>query len=409
MDEKLYLIWLSGCVSAGSPLGARLLKYFGNARAVFEASEADLSEAPVEWNGRMKPFLQKDLSWAEGVLDYCEKNGVGICTSSDHFYPKRLFDLSNPPLILYHIGAFCDLDQIPSVTVVGAREPSAYGERCAKRLCVDLARGGATLVSGMARGIDGIAHRAALYCEAPTVAVLGCGIDRAYPPEHRELMEAISQTGLVLTEYAPGTPPLARHFPMRNRILAALSPVTLVVEAAASSGSLITAEQALRLKRELYSVPASIFSAASAGSNHLLRLGAKCALRAEDVLASLARTFPQEISAPEKTVKPKRTPKGAGYRFPGSERETLPPEYRKSPPKAAKPKKPPVQKTSLLELSDDERDLLLRLTHEPVFVDTLVDENFTAARVMRTLSLLELHGHVERKSGNRVCLTDDAE
>lgn len=253
-----------------------------------------------------------------------------------------------------------------------------------------------------------------MYCDTFTVAVLGCGIDRVYPPEHRDLMAQVSEKGLLMTEYAPGTPPHAKNFPMRNRLIAALSPVTLVVEASAGSGSLITAEHALRLKKELFSVPSPIFSEMGAGSNHLLRIGAKAALRAQDVLSVLAREYPDEISV-KVPVAPKREriPKvrDTAFAFPGSAREAgkeLKP-FSKEGQKRQAAKKSKHTKTSVLDLSEEERALLLRLTHEPVLLDTLADETTPASRLMTLVSSLEIQGHVERVGGNRVCLCDDAE
>ena len=199
-NERLYLIWLSSVTPTGSVLPHTLLKYFSGAKAVWEADEASLADAPVDWKGRMSPLLNKDLSFAAKVLEYCEKNRVGIAAMGDHFYPQRLRNIQNCPLLLYYLGNFCDFDASPCVAVVGTRTPSPYGERAAKRLCVDLARGGAVLVSGLARGIDGLVARAALYCETFTAGVLGCGIDRAYPPEHRDLIAEVCEKGLVLTE-----------------------------------------------------------------------------------------------------------------------------------------------------------------------------------------------------------------
>ena len=408
-EEKRLLVWLCSRAPTGSALPYVLLKYFGSATAVYAADEADLAAAPVEWNGRMGPFLEKDLSFAERVLEYCEKHSVGICTLTDPFYPKRLFDLPCPPVLLYHMGEFCDLDNVPSVAVVGSRTPSAYGTRAAKRLSYDLARGGAVLVSGLARGVDSIAHRAALYAETFTVGVLGCGIDRAYPPEHRDLIAEVAEKGLLLTEYAPGTPPNGRNFPMRNRIIAALSRATLVVEAASASGSLITAEHAMRLGRELYAVPSSIFSAASAGSNHLLTLGAKCALRAEDILAPLLGAIP-ELRPVKRVKKREKKEKADAFSFPGSGNKTMPPAFSEQAPKASVPKAPRFEKASFLSLSGEERALLSALSHEPVSMEQLAKSTaLSAARVMMLVTSLELKGYARRLGGNRVCLTDDAD
>lgn len=407
-EEKRALVWLSSVAATGSVLPLSLLKYFGSARAVWEAGEAELSEAPVEWRGRLKPFLNKDLDYADSVLEYCEKNGVGIACQTDHFYPKRLFDLSNPPLLLYYLGNFIDLDNEPTVSVVGSREPSVYGERAAKRLCVDLARGGATLVSGLARGIDGIAHRAALYCNTPTVGILGSGIDRAYPPEHRELIGAVAREGLLLTEYAPGVAPHAKHFPMRNRLIAALSRATLVVEASPSSGSLITAEEALRMKRALFTVPSPIFSATGAGSNHLLHCGARAALRAEDVLGELSRQLPERIKDPQ-TQKPliKKRVRVRSSRKDAEDTRELPPSFSEKAPKRPR-SAPRFEKCSLVELSDAEREVLCRLSHDPALPEQLSGGEISLPSLLGVLTGLELKGYAQRVSGGRFCLVDDA-
>ncbi|MBR6529890.1 MAG: DNA-processing protein DprA [Clostridia bacterium] len=412
MSEKLALVWLTSRAPIGAALPYLLLKYFGSAVRVWEATEDELESAPVEWNGRMKPFLDKDLAFAERVVAYCEENSVGITAIGEHFYPKRLYDLASPPLLLYHVGNFCDLDNVPTVAVVGSRTPSAYGERAAKRLCLDLARGGAVLISGLARGIDGIAHRAALYAETFTVGVLGCGIDRAYPPEHADLIRSVAQKGLLITEYPPGTPPVGSHFPMRNRILAALSRATLVVEAAVSSGSLITAEQALRLSRALFAVPSTIFSESGAGSNHLLHCGAKCALRAQDVLSVLAADFPNSVSAqvaPKSVEKKKVRVKDAAFAFPGSGGVT-PPKFE-GKKEAEKPKKKVAKpaRASVLDLSEDERDLLSRITFEPHSPEELAKNEMSVSAVLVLLTSLELKGYVRRVSGTRFCLVDEAE
>ncbi len=414
-NDLLYLVWLASVTATGSVLPNTLLKYFSSAKRVYEASREELEEAPVEWKNRLGPLLDKDLSYAEKVLEYCEKNGVGITCPGDHFYPQRLRELQNAPIVLYHLGKFCDIDLTPCVTVVGTREPSPYGQRAAKRLCVDLARGGATLVSGLARGIDALAHRAALFCESFTIGVLGCGIDRVYPPEHRDLIEQVSQTGLLLTEFAPGTPPNAKNFPLRNRLLAALGDLTLVVEAGAQSGALITAEHCIRLKRTIYTVPGSIFAASAAGSNHLLRCGAKSALNAEELLSELSAKYPGKLSVPEKPRSLRRSPapRAALFAFPGSRRgsgeESLPPEFSGKAPEKAPPEKARFEKCPLTELSDDERMLLTYLSFEPKSADALTETGIPVSKLLQLLSSLEIKGYAERKSGARFSLTEDAQ
>ena len=202
--------------------------------------------------------------------------------------PRLLAAIHDPPRVLFLRGegetALLDL---PTVAVVGARACSSYGRSVARLLARELAAAGAVVVSGMARGIDGEAHRGALDARGITVAVLGCGVDRDYPAAHAELARRICERGLVVSEYEPGIEPAPWRFPARNRIIAGLSRATVVVEARERSGALITADFALEEGREVLVVPGEITSALSAGTNALLRLGATPVTRAGDVLESL--------------------------------------------------------------------------------------------------------------------------
>lgn len=204
----------------------------------------------------------------------------------DRGYPPLLKAIHDPPSRLYLRGAGADgILAAPAVAVVGARSCSAYGRSVARSLSRDLAAAGLVVVSGMARGIDGEAHRGSLDGQgAPTVAVLGCGIDRDYPAAHAELARRICERGLVVSEYEPGVEPAPWRFPARNRIIAGLCSATVVVEARERSGALITADFALEEGREVLAVPGEITSSLSAGTNGLLRLGATPLTRVDDVL-----------------------------------------------------------------------------------------------------------------------------
>ena len=193
--------------------------------------------------------------------------------------------------------AGADLLARPAVGVVGARACSSYGAHVARSLARELAAAGLVVVSGLARGIDGEAHRGALDANGVTVAVLGCGIDRDYPAAHRRLARAIAETGLVISEYGPGVEPAPWRFPARNRIIAGLSAAVVVVEARERSGALITADFALEEGREVFAVPGEITSVLSAGTNELIRLGATPVTKATDVLEALG-VQPVAASAP---------------------------------------------------------------------------------------------------------------
>jgi DNA processing protein len=217
----------------------------------------------------------------------------------DPAFPRLLAAIHDPPATLYLRGsAGRELLDQPAVAVVGARACSSYGRSVARSLARDLARAGLVVVSGMARGIDGDAHRGALDGGGPTVAVLGCGIDRDYPAAHSELARRVVEAGLVVSEYEPGIEPAPWRFPARNRIIAGLCRATLVVEARERSGALITADFALEEGREVLAVPGEITSSLSAGTNALLRLGATPVTCVEDVLEAygLERAAPLAVS-----------------------------------------------------------------------------------------------------------------
>jgi DNA processing protein len=213
---------------------------------------------------------------------------VRFLRRGDSAYPPLLDQLYDPPPQLYLRGdASSELLACPAVAVVGARSCSAYGVEVARTLGRELAAAGVVVVSGLARGIDGEAHRGALDAQGPTVAVLGCGIDRDYPRSHADLARRIAEAGLIVSEYPPGVEPAPWRFPARNRVIAGLSLATVVVEARERSGALITADFALELGREVFAVPGEITAARSVGTNNLLRQGAAPLLGVDDVLEAL--------------------------------------------------------------------------------------------------------------------------
>lgn len=219
--------------------------------------------------------------------------GYRFLARSDSAFPPLLRAIHDPPPGLFVRGAAgLELLRRPAVAVVGARTCSPYGRQVARRLGRELAAAGLVVVSGLARGIDGEAHRGALEADGVTVAVLGCGIDRDYPAAHRSLAAEIAERGLIVSEYAPGVEPAPWRFPARNRLVAGLCAATLVVEARERSGALITCDLALEEGREVFAVPGEITSSLSAGSNALLRLGATPCTCASDVLETYGISTP---------------------------------------------------------------------------------------------------------------------
>lgn len=227
---------------------------------------------------------------AEAALRAAASAGVTPIAWTDPGYPAALLTLADAPPVLWAVGRL-DTLQAPAVAVVGSRAPTPAGRQVAFALGRDLAAAGLVVVSGLARGIDGAAHEGAL-STGLTTAVLGCGVDRPYPPEHRQLAARVARNGVVVSEFPPATAPHAHHFPLRNRLISGLAAAVVVVEATDRSGSLITARWALEQGRDVLAVPGSVLSGRSRGCHALIRDGAALVESAEDVLAELGRLAP---------------------------------------------------------------------------------------------------------------------
>ncbi len=226
-----------------------------------------------------------------------ERAGARLLLPGDLEYPVQLRAIPSPPSFLFVRGKVRDADAL-AVAVVGARQATPYGLRVSEQLAGDLGARGVTVVSGLARGVDAAAHRGALEAGGRTIAVLGSGVDVIYPPENRRLAARVIEHGALISQLPMGTPPLAQHFPVRNRTIAGLALGTVVVEAAERSGALITAGHAGELGREVFAVPGNITSAASRGANHLIQDGAKLVQSWEDVVAELPESWRRCLVTP---------------------------------------------------------------------------------------------------------------
>lgn len=266
----------------------QLLTTFGSPQGVVAASGEALRAAAGERLATavrleptdLIPVLDAVLAWLGGGPER------HVITLGDAAYPRSLVEGPDPPLLLYVQGALAALAG-PAIAVVGSRRPTPQGSDNAREFARQFGAAGYVVVSGMAQGVDGAAHEGALASGAPTVAVVGTGLDRVYPKQHLDLARRIAAQGAIVSEYIPGTPPLAENFPQRNRIIAALSQGTLVVEAALQSGSLITARLANEAGREVFAIPGSIHSPQSRGCHALIRDGAKLVESPGDVLDEL--------------------------------------------------------------------------------------------------------------------------
>lgn len=290
-----------GCVSF-----KKLAGHFGDPTEALSASTAALAEIPG-LDPSVIDGLRNFSAWdeAEKEIIKAENAAVKIVPFTDSSYPARLRMIPDPPPLLYLKGEIRREDE-KAVAVVGSRSTSDYGRRVARDLCRGLASLGFTVVSGMARGIDGTAHETSLNAGGRTIAVLGSGVDRVYPAEHDKLYRRISENGGVISEFPMGTRPLAFNFPARNRVISGLSLGVVVVEATEKSGSLITAALALEQGREVFAVPGEVGASRSRGAHRLIRQGAKLVENVDDIVEEIAPQLlvrsGRAVSAPRRTL-----------------------------------------------------------------------------------------------------------
>jgi DNA processing protein len=348
MTEVAYWLGFNLVAGIGPARFRRLLNYFGSAEQAWRAGPRDLAAAGLDGRTIETLVMRRGRLDLGREMEKLERARVSIVTLQDERYPPLLKHIADAPPLLYVRGGLQAGDDL-AIAVVGTRRASAYGRQACERIVGEVAGQGVTIISGLARGIDAIAHRAALAAGGRTIAVVACGVDIVYPAEHRALASEIEAHGAVISEYPLGTPPEPGNFPARNRIISGMARLTLVVEAGETSGALITAGFALDQGRDVLAVPGSIFSPGCVGTNRLIQQGAKLVQEARDVLDELnLSTVGQQL-----------------------ELKALVPED-------------PV-----------ERSVLGALTAEPVHIDEIVRQvSLPAATVSSVLTLLELKGMV---------------
>lgn len=286
LEEKRYWVGFNLVKGIGAARMRLLLDAFGDARSAWQAPAEQLMAAGlgpklVETLVKLRANVSLDSVW-----EWIIAQGIQVFTWKDEAYPTRLAEIPQPPPVIYTRGSLLSEDAW-AVAVVGTRRVTSYGRQVAEEIATSLARSGITVVSGLARGVDAVAHQAALQAGGRSLAVLGCGVDRIYPPENRRLAEQLIEHGALISDYAPGTAPDSANFPPRNRIISGLVKAVIVVEAGKTSGALITAAFAAEQGREVFAVPGSIYAPQSVGTNLLLQQGARPYLNSQDVLAVL--------------------------------------------------------------------------------------------------------------------------
>lgn len=341
---------------------SRLVRALGSAKTVFESSVSHLESV----NGISRSIASEIISWngfesARHIAATIIQLGWHVHYPDSPGYPSRLTQIDEAPPILFSLGNQLDTAR-PAVAIVGTRHPSESGKMFAHRLAHDLCRAGVTVVSGMAEGIDAAAHKGALDCQGTTIAVWGTPLNKVFPASHRLLAEQISQSGLIYSEYLPGTETMASNFPERNRIISGLCDAVVVVEAGARSGALITAEHALTQGRELFAVPGHPGAEKSMGANTLIKKGARLLTSVEDIFTELPR-LKGEVKAVAFQAQP--------------------------------------------DLTEGEKKMVALLAQGPAQIDQLSRQsNLEVAELAEYLLALELKGVIQELSGKRFALVD---
>jgi DNA processing protein len=279
----------------------RLLQYFGDIRSAWEARSYQLSAAGLNENLSRKLIQTRESTCLDQLLESILEAGIKVYYWDHPHYPDRLRTISQSPFVIYLKGDLIE-DDIWGVAIVGTRRFSDYGRQITKEISRMLAGYGISVISGLARGIDGIAHQSSLEAGGRTIAVLGSGLDQIYPAEHKKLAERIINQGALISDYPLGTPPDGSNFPPRNRIISGLSKIIIVIEAGQKSGALITAGYAAEQGKEVFAVPGKITSPMSKGTNLLIQQGAHPLLSIQDVLDLLNMNLITEQRAVQKTL-----------------------------------------------------------------------------------------------------------
>lgn len=364
VDELVALLTLSATPGIGDSRFAAVLRRFGSAEAALDASHEDLMSVDGMTPNSAAAVLEQSPS--DDVLRRCDTIldlSVTVLCCIDTEYPSHLAVLPDAPALLFVKGN-TGLLTVPGVAIVGTRRPSPYGKQITSGIARRLAEHGVTVISGMARGVDGIAHRTALKHGGATIAVLGCGVDVVYPPEAADLHSRIANEGAVVSEFPPGTPPDAPHFPRRNRIISGLSEAVIVTEAPLRSGSLITARIANEQNRDVYAVPGDITRDQSRGVNKLIAEGAQIVTSGNEIIVSLGLGAHMRTDTGESQL-------GLPVAIPN-------------------------------DLDAEDRAIVEILEIDPVHIDTVAMRlNRDSAGLLTSLTMLEMRGLVESHSGSR--------
>ncbi len=395
LHPNAYWVWLQHGLGPGSTKIKRILSLFHTIQNFYEAGEYEWRLSGCFTQRELAAFSSYSLEEAQALVEYCQRVGQQVLTPEDEAFPPLLRQIHPMPCALYVLGSLPDWEVTPAIAVVGTRDATESGKQIAFEFGYQLAKCGATVVSGGALGIDTAAHKGALQAGGKTLCVLGCGIGYGYLMENASLREAISGSGALISEFPVNTPPRKATFPVRNRLISGLCQGILVVEAASKSGSLITAQAALEQNRDVFAVPCDIHNPVSQGANRLIQTGAKAVTCVEDILEEYRSQFPSL-----KWLEPASNPVE-------KQKKSIISMQRKSPEKA--PELPVCKKSLPRESFSSEAQLVWEhLEGEPKAIARLEEETgLPSHRLLSALTELELAGRAASYSGRRYGISEN--
>lgn len=413
MSSLKYWIWLSSLKGFGAGGARKALSHFETPEKIFFSSDEEIDAAPFTAFEK-SALKEKSLRKAYEVIEKCDELGVRILTLGDAEYPSRLKNIFDPPPVLYVKGKLPVIDDEPAIAMVGTRKCTPYGLKTGERIAYEAAKRGAVIVTGLAEGVDSAAAKGALRAGGRVIGVLGCGIDIVYPKKNERLFADVCTEGALITEFAPGTEPSGRNFPIRNRIMSGISLGTVVIEAPEKSGALITASIALEQGKDVFAVPGNVDAYNSAGTNALIKEGAIPVTGGDDIMREYVGLFPDKIddsyrvsyvpldaSSEKKLIKDEQ-PKEEKEKGKKSDSGEIIPVKRI---KKSIDKKADITyidlKTRPDGVSDDEY-AVLKILDEQLQADEIVEKTgLSPAKVLAALTMLEIKGYVLQNPGKR--------
>ena len=393
MSVLKYWIWLSSAQKLSVNTKAKLISYYHDAEAVFFAPDGELQRLAGISAGEAAILEKRDLRRAEEIMESCRRQGLGILSMQDAAYPKRLRQIYAPPTVLYVKGKLPALDDEAALAVIGTRSATPYGLRMGRNIAYEIAKCGGVVVSGLTSGVDAAAARGAIQAGGCCIGVLGTSFDQESSPISME----VSERGALITEHAPGTAPLKSFFRDRNRITAGISVGVVVVEAPEHSGTRLFVSEAAEQGKEIFAVPGNADAASCAGTNALLKEGAKPVTAGREVMEEFSALFPEKVKIPSSIVVPA---------------EEIIEEKRREQPSVVKKDIDKEKgrgyidlKEQLSQLSEEQLQIITAIGGGAPHIDDIIETTgLGTAKVLAQLTVLEIKGYIHRESGRRIAL-----